>query len=92
MEKQKNQNSQTTLYNKRTSRGITIPDFKGYYRAVILKTAWYWQKNIQLDQCKQIKVLILTNTPMNTRFMTEQLRVYNGNRKAFSTNGAATTE
>ena len=38
------------LRKKNTVGDITLPNFRHYYRATVVKTVWYWQESKQTDK------------------------------------------
>ena len=80
------------VFRKKNGTGeINLPGFKLYYKAIVVKTVWYWHKNRNIEQWNKIESPDINPCTYRYLIFEKEARTYNGAKRASSINGADKT-
>ena len=67
-----------------------MPDLKLYYRAIVMKTAWYWYNDSQVDQWNRIEDPEMNPHTYSNLIFDKGAKTIKWKRDSISSNGVGT--
>ena len=79
------------MRNRKGTGEISLSDFRLHYKATVIKTVWYWQKNRNIDQRNKTESPVINLCTCGYLIFAKEARIYNEAKTASSISGAEKT-